>query len=272
MNWQRRFLWPFLCALQLLTRLPVHRFPVYDQYCTENTGNYSRLQQTSVLWYPIVGLLIGFLVAVSCAGLLYCGAKPTVVAACGIALVIYVTGALHLDGLADWMDAWVGGFGSKDRTLAIMKDPRSGPIAVAALVAVLLLKFSALEAILSSDLATSYQMYAWIILPFVLSRAIIVPLFSLTPYVRQNGMGKFIEDSQVRAQGNLTILLLIPCLLFIFQWHTLLIILITALIFYLYRALIMARIGGTTGDTAGALVELTETGLFVLGSILCQSV
>ncbi|MCG8612189.1 MAG: adenosylcobinamide-GDP ribazoletransferase, partial [Pseudomonadales bacterium] len=123
-----------------------------------------------------------------------------------------------------------------------------------------------------SDLATSYQMYAWIILPFVLSRAIIVPLFSLTPYVRQNGMGKFIEDSQVRAQGNLTILLLIPCLLFIFQWHTLLIILITALIFYLYRALIMARIGGTTGDTAGALVELTETGLFVLGSILCQSV
>lgn len=49
-----------------------------------------------------------------------------------------ITGGLHLDGLADTADAWVGGQGDRDRTLAIMKDPRSGPIAIAVIVLLLL--------------------------------------------------------------------------------------------------------------------------------------
>src|SRR5256885_9559254 len=51
------------------------------------------------------------------------------------------------DGLADTVDAWVGGRADPERTLAIMKDPCSGPVAVAAVVCLLLLKFAALSAL-----------------------------------------------------------------------------------------------------------------------------
>ncbi|MFH4181104.1 adenosylcobinamide-GDP ribazoletransferase, partial [Acinetobacter baumannii] len=57
-------------------------------------------------------------------------------------LWIWLTGGLHLDGLADTADAWVGGFGDKQRTLQIMKDPSCGPIGVLSLVIICLLKFA----------------------------------------------------------------------------------------------------------------------------------
>jgi adenosylcobinamide-GDP ribazoletransferase len=63
---------------------------------------------------------------------------------------VLLSGGLHLDGLADSADAWLGGFGDRERTLTIMKDPRSGPIAVVVLVLVLLLKFCALLALLAT--------------------------------------------------------------------------------------------------------------------------
>jgi adenosylcobinamide-GDP ribazoletransferase len=50
-----------------------------------------------------------------------------------LAVWVLLTGGLHLDGLADTADAWIGGQGDRDRTLAIMKDPRSGPIAIVAI-------------------------------------------------------------------------------------------------------------------------------------------
>ena len=57
------------------------------------------------------------------------------------------------DGLADSADAWVGGLGDRERTLAIMKDPRSGPMGVTAVVLVLLLKFAALASLPLADTA-----------------------------------------------------------------------------------------------------------------------
>ena len=61
--------------------------------------------------------------------------------------LIALTGGLHLDGLADSADAWVGGFGDRARTLEIMKDPRSGPAGVTAIVSLLLLKCAALASL-----------------------------------------------------------------------------------------------------------------------------
>jgi adenosylcobinamide-GDP ribazoletransferase len=58
---------------------------------------------------------------------------PGVAAALVLILWVWSTGALHLDGLADSADAWVGGLASRERTLEIMKDPRSGPAAVTAI-------------------------------------------------------------------------------------------------------------------------------------------
>lgn len=112
---------PLLIALQFLTRLPVR---LLGMPAPEQVGR-------SLLWYPLVGLLLGGLLLAAQALL---SQQPAVLqAALLLTLWVALSGGLHLDGLADTADAWVGGYGDRERTLAIMKDPRSGPIAVAVL-------------------------------------------------------------------------------------------------------------------------------------------
>ena len=59
-------------------------------------------------------------------------------AALVLAVWVLLTGALHLDGVADCADAWVGGFGDREKTFQILKDPRSGTHSCSVLVLVLL--------------------------------------------------------------------------------------------------------------------------------------
>src|SRR4030067_260313 len=105
----------FFIAVQFLTRFPL---PAFDRPKGRDAGR-------SLLFYPLVGLLIGaVLVALNEAA---AGAAESVRAALLLAAWVIVTGGLHLDGLADSADAWVGGLGDPGRTPALLKDPRSGP-------------------------------------------------------------------------------------------------------------------------------------------------
>ena len=81
-----------------------------------------------MVWYPVVGLIIGLLVA-GASTLFAMGVSqaPLVVNVMTVACWVALTGNLHLDGLADTLDAWVGGLGDRERSLAIMKDPMSAP-------------------------------------------------------------------------------------------------------------------------------------------------
>ncbi|WP_415842726.1 adenosylcobinamide-GDP ribazoletransferase, partial [Pseudomonas reidholzensis] len=123
---------PWWIALQFLSSLPV----------TLPGMPAPRENGRSLLFYPLVGLLFGGLLWL--ASYLLQGTAAPLHAALLLTLWVVLSGALHLDGLADSADAWLGGFGDRERTLLIMKDPRSGPIAVVTLGLVLLLKFCAL--------------------------------------------------------------------------------------------------------------------------------
>ena len=170
---------PFFIALQFLTRLPISL--KFETGLEENHRQLGR----STLHYPLVGLVIGGLLAT----LLYVlsahtfGSAYTVLHA-AIILVVWVglTGALHLDGLADSADAWLGGLGDRDRTLAIMKDPYSGPAGVTAIVLVLILKFAALSQLTVHD-------WQYLLITPMLGRTAVVALFLTTSYVRQGGIG-----------------------------------------------------------------------------------
>lgn len=241
---------PLLIALQFLTILPVRIDAVPD---TEATGR-------SLLYYPLVGLLIGVLLAA--VTWMLGDVPPLLGAAVLLAAWVAVTGALHLDGLADSADAWVGGHGDRDKTLAIMKDPRSGPIAVVTLVVVLLIKFTALVQLLAND--------AWelIVLAPVLGRTALVLLFLTTPYVRPQGLGSVLASHLPRRACVLAVvftLLAIPVFLGLAAWWLLA---AAAGIFFTLRRLMLRRIEGTTGDTAGALVELTETIALLTAALL----
>ncbi|MBU0593709.1 MAG: adenosylcobinamide-GDP ribazoletransferase [Gammaproteobacteria bacterium] len=234
----------FLLALQFLTCLPV------SLKAAPGPVDWGR----SVLAYPLIGLLIGGLLA----GLQFLvgHADPLLQAALLTAAWALVTGGLHLDGLADSADAWVGGHGDRERTLAIMKDPRSGPAAVTTVMLVLLLKFAALVALLKTE--------AWpaLALAPVLGRSVLLALLLTTPYVRPGGMGSALAAHLPRKAAILTLFLVATVTFFTDKpgW----IALAAALVAWpLLRWMMMRRLGGMTGDTLGATVELSEAAILV---------
>ncbi len=236
---------PLLIAVQFLTSLPV-RLPGMPS--PEQLGR-------SLLWYPVVGLLIGLLLY----GLdaLLSGAPLLLHAALLLAAWVALSGALHLDGLADSADAWLGGFGDRERTLSIMKDPRSGPIAVVTLALVLLLKFAALVALLEQQHASALLLAPW------LARGLLPLLFMTTPYVRAGGLGQALAEHLPRQRLPL-VLAMHALAMLLFGLSALVMVAAGLLIFAWLRRRMIARLGGTTGDTAGAMVELVECAAIVL--------
>lgn len=236
---------PLLIALQFLTRLPI-RLPGMPE--PEQLGR-------SLLWYPLVGLALGGVLLA--AAWLLAGVFAPLAAALLLALWVLASGGLHLDGLADTADAWVGGFGDRERTLAIMKDPCCGPVAVVTLLLVLLLKFAALWALLASG-----QWLALLLAP-LLGRSALLLLFLGTPYVRQGGLGSAMAE-HLPAQAGWRVLLAVLLATLLCGWSGLLALLGAALLFALCRRALLQRLGGTTGDTAGAVLELLECTVLVV--------
>ena len=234
----------FLLALQFLTCLPI------SLKAAPNPADWGR----SALAYPLIGLLIGLLLA----GLqqLVGHADPLLQAALLTAAWALVTGGLHLDGLADSADAWVGGHGDRERTLAIMKDPRSGPAAVSTIMLTLLLKFVALAVLIKAG--------AWpaLLLAPVLGRSALVALLLGTPYVRPGGMGSAISAHLPRAAAVLALLLVAAGGLLAGKTGALALAVAVAA-WWVLRWMMMRRLGGMTGDTLGAAVELTEVAVLV---------
>ncbi|MGY4533054.1 adenosylcobinamide-GDP ribazoletransferase [Pseudomonas sp. TE3786] len=236
---------PLLIAVQFLTSLPV-RLP--GMRSPQEMGR-------SLLWYPAVGLLIGLLLYGVDAVL---GGAPLLLhAALLLAVWVALSGALHLDGLADSADAWLGGFGDRERTLSIMKDPRSGPIAVVVLVVVLLLKFAALVALVEQGHSSVLLLAPW------LARGLLPVLFMTTPYVRAGGLGQALAEHLPRERLPV-VLGLHGLAMLLFGWSAVLMLLGGGLLFVWLRRVMVARLGGTTGDTAGAMVELVECAVLVL--------
>ena len=231
-------------ALQFLTRLPV---TLAGMPTPEQVGR-------SLLFYPLVGLLIGVLLLA--AQHLLGDSAVLLQAALLLALWVGISGGLHLDGLADSADAWVGGFGDKQRTLAIMKDPRSGPIAVVVLVLLLLLKFAALVALLESGSGLLVVLVPW------LARCLLPLLFLTTAYVRAGGLGQALAEHLPRRQLP-WVLAANALAMLLFGWPALLALLVAGGVFIWLRSLMLKRLDGTTGDTAGALLEIAECAVLV---------
>ncbi|MDN3220757.1 adenosylcobinamide-GDP ribazoletransferase [Pseudomonas nunensis] len=237
---------PFWIALQFLSSLPI-RLP--GMPAPQELGR-------SLLFYPLVGLLFGGLLW-GLNGLLS-GAPLLLHAALLLTVWVLLSGALHLDGLADSADAWLGGFGDRERTLTIMKDPRSGPIAVVTLVLVLLLKFAALLALIEQGHGV-----VLIIVPLI-GRAALLGLFLTTRYVRAGGLGQALADHLPRKAGwQVLIVSALACVLIAGVFKGLVALVLAAVGFIWLRQVMVRRLGGTTGDTAGALLELLEMAVLV---------
>ncbi len=244
---------PLWIAGRFLTRFP---FPDPGPATPEELGQ-------AVPWYPVIGLVLGVGIAAAAylSGPAVLARPSGVAAALVLTLWVWSTGGLHLDGLADTADAWVGGQGSRERTLAIMKDPASGPVGVSALVLVLIAKFAGLEALIGAGDAWALL---WVPL---LARAQLPLLLLTTPYARPQGMAAAPARNAPPRASRLVVALAAGSALVVLGWVGVLIVAAALILYWQLRHALMARLGGFTGDTAGALVELTET-LLIMGLAL----
>jgi len=236
---------PFWIALQFLSSLPI-RLP--GMPTPQESGR-------SLLFYPLVGVLFGVLLMVL--DQLLSGAPASLHAALLLAAWVMLSGGLHLDGLADSADAWLGGFGDRERTLLIMKDPRSGPIAVVTVVIVLLLKFTALLA-----LVETHHMVGLLLAPLI-ARAAMLGLFLNTPYVRAGGLGQAMADHLPRKIAIQVLAATALGCVVLAGWSGVWAGLIAVGGFFWLRRVMTQRLGGATGDTAGAMLELLEMAVLV---------
>lgn len=247
---------PLLIAVQFMTTVPV-RLPYLP----------SREQNAlSMLFYPVIGLLIG--------GVLWLMASfihlPIMLLSCLIIVVwVGLTGGLHLDGLADTADAWVGGFGDRERTLAIMKDPNAGAMGVIAIVLCLALKWASIYALLDLNFGLSL-----LFVP-MLGRLGVLVLFATTPYVRQQGLGSALQDVPKSVLWLVMIGFAAVCLAvmsFVLSWQMALAVLsVWVLVLAYLRTLFIKRLGGITGDTVGASIECVEAALLIAAVTVLHS-
>lgn len=250
-------------AFQFLTRIPV-----YKVFSIASTMPTTQVSGKALLYYPVVGAVIGgwlvFLpVALNHFSILV---GPQLQAALVLVLWVCITGGLHLDGLADSADAWLGGFGDKQRTLDLMKDPTCGPSAVVVLVLTLLLKWLALSEVIYHAQTAASWWFVLVLVP-VLARLQAMVLVVHTPYVRGEGLGTQLKNQAQAKWVWFWVMILVALMLYQTIALSSAMLAMSALGYALMRRLMMQRINGWTGDTAGASIEVTELLLLLVMAV-----
>ncbi|NCN65567.1 MAG: adenosylcobinamide-GDP ribazoletransferase [Candidatus Altiarchaeum hamiconexum] len=259
----------FLYALQFLTII---------KFVNVNAGWNENFAAKSVAYFPLVGILIGCILAVAYFTLSFIFPKSTglttITAITAIILIIIetvLTRGLHLDGFIDTVDGLFGGMNKEER-LRIMKDTHPGSFGIIAVVLLILLKWTLISEILILNLNSDKILTAGILIlmPALGRYAMLIPM-AVFPYARSNGTGgftKFVKFKEILTAG-LFIILPVIAISFVFlnlniNIMVLLMTLIIALLIFslMVSKYIASKINGMTGDTYGAITEISE--IFVL--------
>jgi len=241
----------FFTAFQFLTIIPL---PFQLNYQDGDMGR-------SMRWFPLVGLVIGALLALLHYGFMFIFPEQ-IVAVLLVAILALVTGALHLDGLADVFDGF-GARGSRERFLAVMKDSGTGAIGAVGLFLGLILKYQALL-----HLPAGLK-YGGIIFFPAAARFSQVLMTVGARRARSDGLGAdFIASVGVRdVLVSAAIILTAAALLL--GLTGIIACLSVATFAWLARSYFQRRLGGITGDIIGCTSELAEI-LALLTIIACS--
>jgi adenosylcobinamide-GDP ribazoletransferase len=231
-------------AVQFLTIIP----------CKSRHAFHAR---AALPYFPLCGLVIGIALVVVDALASVIWPRPVVAMIDVIALAV-ISGALHLDGLADTAD---GLYGQREpeRALSIMKDSRIGAMGLVAVLCCMGLKWVAL-----ANLSAHYNV--WLFLVPAYARASVLFGTKRLPYGRPGGgTARDFFDPSLKIKdfwslGPLVVLSLLT------SWGVVALnVGFVAIVFgvlWWYRR----KMNCITGDMLGALIEVTETGLFLIAA------
>lgn len=206
-------------------------------------------------YFPAVGALLG-LAAGACYVLAAAVTSPLVAAVAAIAALAVLTGALHLDGLADAADGLFGG-GDVARRLEVMRDSRVGSFGLVAVVLVLLGDVAALAAMSPARAIVA------LVIAGAVSRWALLLVIAALPYIRESGLG--VAAGGRHRPFDLLLGSAITVIICVLDWRRAVVAVVVALLIAAVVALIARRrIGGATGDVYGATAELSQLGALVV--------
>jgi adenosylcobinamide-GDP ribazoletransferase len=225
-------------ATQFLTRVPV---PAVEQPLPQELSRASA-------WFPFIGLGVGLLVAL----VVFVGTRAgtLVGGTLGVVAWVWVTGALHLDGLADLTDALAAAHRDPQKFFSALADPHVGPFGVVSIVLVLTLKMAGLAHLGSRALLAAALIPAWARLGTLAWGRWLAPL-------KQGHGERFATQLHIGWIVCWTLVLLAAS-------AALAPVLCAApLVIAAWGGWLQLRLGGATGDCLGAGVEITETVLLM---------
>ena len=242
----RGFFTEMRLALSFLTILPV----IDQQRASEDTV------AASFAWFPIVGFALGAALIAEDWLLAHVFAQ-VIRSVLIIACLTVVTGAVHLDGLADTADA-LGAGRDRERALDILRDSRVGTFGASAIFFDLTLKILAL-----STLAGHRRFSALIIAP-MLARWAMVLVSTGLPYLRTSGSGSTLLNKILSTRAGIVAAFTIVAMLMLGATRTIALATVVAIaIVFTMRLFYRRWLGGVTGDLIGACGELVETAVLV---------
>lgn len=242
----------FLCALTLLTILPIPKKYHEDLWSSQNGSH------VSVYFYSLIGLIIGAILS-ALQGAFHVFLSPDlpaiIEASCIVLVWVILTGALHLDGLADAFDAACASHKGRDRVLQILRDPCAGPIGVMALILCILFKVILVSVLLTMNLN---DLILFVLVP-AMARLSVAYYMMCTPYARDNGI---VQVSSQKINGvvlsSISAVFFIAISVLSSVPFALLLVLILSIFLFVWRTYWLKLIGGYTGDGLGAFIEISE--------------
>lgn len=260
----------FVLMIQFLTRIPLKISVDTDE------NSFAR----GVLFFPVIGLIIGLFNYALYLGALWLFPKGGVLLASIFAVLgnLMITGGLHLDGLADTCDGIFSGR-KRERILEIMKDSHIGTFGTLGIIVDMLLRLGLISGLTGKFVALG------IILSPIISKTTVVQLMSISNYARSEGMGGFFLGKMVKWRILVSLILGIILLngigflslgsmgIMKALLLNLVVIVYMSFVMFGYRSYIYKYIQGMTGDTVGAANEVFEWAflllvLFASGGIL----
>jgi adenosylcobinamide-GDP ribazoletransferase len=210
-------------------------------------------------YFPAIGALIGFAAGVACL-VTAAVTTPLLGAAVAVAVLALMTGALHLDGLADSIDGLMT-HGDAARRLEVMRDPRLGSYGVTAIAVVLLLEVAAIASM------SPVRALVGLVIAGALSRLATLAVITFVPYVRPVGLGVAAWDARHRGL-DLAVGAASAAVVCALDWRRALVALpLVALAAVSLAAVARRRVGGATGDICGAVAELCQLAVLLVFAV-----
>jgi len=244
----------FLRAFSFLTILPI------GKGLPQGEKGLAR----SMAFFPLVGLVIGILLALAY-HLLSFLMPHSIVLWLTIGFLAFLTGGLHLDGFADTIDG-LASIGNREKILEVMRDSRIGAFGVIGLIFLIGAKYLVLDQISNSALPYS------LILMTITGRSTMVLVCYRSPYARSSeGLGKPFTENLGSYETVVSTATALGIALLLMGLTGVSVFLGTSLFGLGCRAFFIKKLGGVTGDILGAANELAEL-LCLLLLIILESI